>query len=143
MNKYIKIILLLILVSFLMLVRAYSAELFYDPLIEYFQNDYLYTKIPDIDIWHLMVDMLFRYVLNSLISLGMIWVLFQREDYLKFSGFVLMFAFMILIIIFVLLLRDKFENGYLLPFYIRRFIIHPLFLLLLLPAFYYQKLRNR
>jgi exosortase F-associated protein len=28
----------------------------------------------------------------------------------------------------------------LLPYYIRRFIIHPLFLLLLLPAFYYQNL---
>ncbi|TMM30038.1 exosortase F system-associated protein [Polaribacter aestuariivivens] len=143
MNKYIKIILTIILVLLLFVIRAFSEELFYDPLIEYFKNDYLYSKIPKIDVWHLMIDMLFRYILNSLVSLGIIWVLFERKDYLKFTGFFLMAAFTVLIIAFVLLLRNQFENGYLLPFYIRRFIIHPLFLLLLLPAFYYQKLSNR
>ncbi|WP_435414455.1 exosortase F system-associated membrane protein [Polaribacter aestuariivivens] len=143
MNKYIKIILTIILVLLLFVIRAFSEELFYDPLIEYFKNDYLYSKIPNINIWHLMIDMLFRYILNSLVSLGIIWVLFERKDYLKFTGFFLMAAFTVLIIAFILLLRNQFENGYLLPFYIRRFIIHPLFLLLLLPAFYYQKLSNR
>jgi exosortase F-associated protein len=143
MNKYIRIILTLILFSLLFVVRAFESQLFYDPLLEYFKNDYLYKYIYNIDIWRLTVGMLFRYTLNSLISLGLIWVMFQRKDYLKFSGFFLMLAFMILIVVFVLLLRDDFESGYLLPFYIRRFIIHPLFLLLLLPAFYYQKLSNR
>ena len=143
MNKFIKIILVSVLLILLFLVRAYSEELFYDPLINYFKNDYLYTKIPPIKRWHLIVDMLFRYVINSLISLGVIWVLFQRKDYLKFSGFFLMLAFMILIIAFVLLLRNDLENEYLLAFYIRRFLIQPIFLLLLLPAFYYQKLSNR
>ena len=143
MNKYIKIILSLILFLLLFAVRAFQSELFYDPLVEYFKNDYLYKYIYNIDVWRLITSMLFRYTLNSLISLGLIWVLFERKDYLKFSGFFFMLAFMVLIIVFVVLLRDDFENGYLLPFYIRRFIIHPLFLLLLLPAFYYQKLSNR
>ncbi len=143
MNSYIKIGLLFLLVLLLFVIRAYAAEIFYDPLIEYFQNDYLYSTIPEINVWYLVVDMLFRYVLNSLISLGIIWVLFERVDYLKFTGFFLMLAFMILIIVFVYLIRDQFESGYLLPFYVRRFIVHPLFLLLLLPAFYYQKLSNR
>ncbi|MDX6747984.1 exosortase F system-associated protein [Polaribacter sp. PL03] len=143
MNKYIKIVLLLIFISLLFLVRAFSAELFYDPLIEYFKNDYLYTKMPQIDIWRLVVDMLFRYVLNATLTIGIIWALFERKDYVKFTGFFLMVAFMILIIVFVFILRNQFENGYLLPFYIRRFIIHPLFLLIILPAFYFQKLSNR
>lgn len=143
MNKYLKIFLLFFLCLLFFLIRGFSDELFYDPLILYFQNDYLYTQMPEINVWRLIVDMLFRYVLNSLVSLGIIWVLFERKDYLKFTGFFLMFAFMVLIIVFVLLLRDQFESGYLLPFYIRRFIIHPIFLLLLLPAFYYQKLSNR
>ena len=143
MNKYIKIVLALFLFFLLFVVRAFESQLFYDPLLEYFKNDYLYKYIYNIDVWRLTVDMLFRYSLNSLISLGLIWVMFERKDYLKFSGFFLMLAFMILIVIFVLLLRDDFESGYLLPFYIRRFIIHPLFLLLLLPAFYYQKLSNK
>ncbi|MCL7753731.1 exosortase F system-associated protein [Polaribacter sp. Z022] len=143
MNKYIKILLASLLFILLFVVRSFASELFYDPLIEYFKNDYLYKYIYNIDIWRLTINLLFRYTLNSLISLGLIWVLFERKDYLKFSGFFLMFAFMILIVIFVLLLRDDFENGYLLPFYIRRFIIHPIFLLVLLPAFYYQKLSKR
>lgn len=143
MNTYLKIMLLLTLTSLLFIVRAFSAELFYDPLIEYFKNDYLYTKMPQINMWFLTIDMLYRYILNSIITLGFIWVLFERKDYIKFTGFFLMTAFMTLIVVFILLLRDQFESGYLLPFYIRRFIIHPLFLLILLPAFYYQKLSNR
>ncbi|ARV06690.1 exosortase F system-associated protein [Polaribacter sp. SA4-10] len=143
MNSYIKIGLLSILFLLLFVIRGYEAELFYDPLIVYFQNDYLYTKMPEISVWHLVVDMLYRYVLNSLISIGIIWVIFERKDYIKFTGFFLMLASMILIVVFVFLIRDQFESGYLLPFYIRRFIVHPLFLLLLLPAFYYQKLSNR
>jgi exosortase F-associated protein len=143
MNKYIKIVLALVLFLLLFVVRSYESQLFYDPLLEYFKNDYLYKYIYDIDIWRLTVNLLYRYVLNSLISLSIIWVLFEKKSYIKFSGFFYMLAFMILIVVFVLLLRDDFESGYLLPFYIRRFIIHPLFLLLLLPAFYYQKLNNK
>jgi exosortase F-associated protein len=143
MNTYIKLILFLFLILLLFLVRAFSAELFYDPLIEYFRNDYLYTKMPEVDLWHLIIDMLFRYVINSTLTILIIWVLFYRKDYVKFTCFFLMTAFIFLIILFVILIRDQFESGYLLPFYIRRFIIHPLFLLILLPAFYFQKLSNK
>ena len=108
MNKYIKILLASLLFILLFVVRSFASELFYDPLIEYFKNDYLYKYIYNIDIWRLTINLLFRYTLNSLISLGLIWVLFERKDYLKFSGFFLMFAFMILIVIFVLLLWDDF-----------------------------------
>jgi exosortase F-associated protein len=114
-------------------------DLFYDPLILYFQNDYLYKSIPEIDRWHLAVDMLFRYTLNALISLGILFALFKKKKIVKFSGFFLMTAFMVLIVIFSISLRNNLEDGYLLAFYIRRFIVHPLFLLILLPAFYYQR----
>lgn len=143
MKKYIRYILIVILLVLLVLMRAFEKELFYDPLIIYFQNDYLYTEIPDVDIWKLVVDLLFRYTLNSLITLGVIHLAFQKKRYVKFAGFFLMLAFMLLIVIFVFLLREEFKNGYLLPFYIRRFLIHPLFLLLLFPAFYYQKLNKK
>lgn len=143
MNKLLKIALLGLLFILLIAIRAYGSVLFYDPLIDYFKNDYLYTYLPEIDAWKLIINLLFRYVLNSIISLAIIWVLFQRKDYLKFSSIFLIGAFLVLVTVFVLLLKNQFENGYLLPFYIRRFIIHPLFLLLLLPAFYYQKLSKK
>lgn len=139
MSRSVRIFITVILFGMLFLVRAFEMDLFYDPLIVYFQNDYLYKPIPDINSWHLIVDMLFRYTLNSVVSIGIIYMIFQKKRYVKFAGFLLMFAFMIMIVIFSLLFRTKFETGYLFPFYIRRFIVHPLFLIILLPAFYYHK----
>ena len=142
MNKRLKYILIFLLISLLFVIRAFESDLFYDPLIVYFQNDYLYTKMPEINTWKLVVDVLYRYTLNSLITIGIIQLVFDKKRFVKFAGFFLMLAFMILIFVFVFLVRNEFENGYLFPFYVRRFLIHPLFLLLLLPAFYYQKLNK-
>lgn len=143
MSKPIRILLICLLFLSLVAIRGFATKLFYDPLILYFKNDYLYSKLPEINNFKLVVNMLFRFTLNSIISLGIIWLIFQRKDYVKFSGYFLMFAFVVLSSVFVFLIKNNFENGYLFPFYIRRFIIHPLFLLLLLPAFYYQKLSKR
>ena len=139
MSRSVRIIITIVLFGLLFLVRAFETHLFYDPLIVYFQNDYLYKSIPEVNSWKLVVDMLFRYTLNSVISIGIIYMIFQKKRYVKFAGFLLMMSFMIMIVIFSLLLRSDFESGYLFPFYIRRFIVHPIFLLILLPAFYYHK----
>ena len=139
MKYFVKIVFSLFFLWLLFLIRAFETTLFYDPLIDYFQNDYLHQKIDDIDSWRLLVNLFCRYLLNSTISLGLIWVLFKRQDYVKFSGVFFVLAFVILIIAFLFLLKDNFQGGYLLLFYVRRFIIHPLFLLLLVPLFFYQK----
>ena len=139
MKYLVKIVFSLIFLCLLFLIRAFETTLFYDPLIDYFQNDYLHQKIDDIDSWRLLVNLFCRYLLNSTISLGLIWVLFKRQDYVKFSGVFFVLAFVILIITFLFLLKDNLQGGYLLLFYVRRFIIHPLFLLLLVPLFFYQK----
>lgn len=142
MNKGLKFILIFILIVLLFLIRAIEQELFYDPLIVYFQNDYLYSSMPEVNIWKLVIDVLIRYTLNSIITIAIIQLAFQKKKFVKFAGFFLMLAFMVLIPIFVYLLKGEFKEGYLFPFYIRRFLIHPLFLLLLLPAFYYQKINK-
>lgn len=143
MNKYGNYLVVFVLIILLILVRAFESKLFYDPLIAYFKNDYLHKPMPKLDNWKLVVDLFLRYSINSLLTIGVIWFLFKKKDILKFSGFFLMTAFMILILVFFFLMRDEFNSGYLLPFYVRRFLIHPLFLLLLLPAFYYQRLQNK
>ena len=87
MNRSPRIIITIVLFGLLFLVRAYEKHLFYDPLIVYFQNDYLYTTVPDIDSWRLVIDMTFRYAINSLISLGIIYLIFGKKKYVKFAGF--------------------------------------------------------
>jgi len=140
MKKQVRVILILFLLALLVLIRAFENELFYDPLITYFQNDYLYANMPRVDVWKLVVDILYRYTLNSLLTIGIIYLVFEKKKYVKFASFFLLLAFVLLIIVFTFLLREEFRYGYLFPFYIRRFLIHPLFLVLLFPAFYYQKL---
>ena len=139
MKKIRDIIFIVILILLLFLIRAFENDLFYDPLIVYFQNDYLYTSIPEIKLSRLFVDILFRYVLNFLISIGILWILFKKKSYLKFAVKFYSYAFLFLSIILLFFVITKFRDGYLFPFYVRRFLIHPLFLFLLIPAFYYQK----
>ena len=140
MRKSVKIVLSLCCIFLFFLIRIWETKLFYDPLIDYFRNDFLHKKIEDMDRWRLIIHMVYRYVLNATISLGLIWILFKRTDYVKFSAIFFFLAMLILIFVFVILLQDDLQGGYLLLFYVRRFIIHPILILLLLTVFYYQKL---
>lgn len=143
MNKEIRYISIGFLFFLLILVRAYSTKLFYDPLVSYFIDEYMYISPEGIEKGKLFLHMLFRFLLNTIISLAIIWLVFRKISFVKFSGLFYLISFVVLSIVFFYLLENKFSNGYLLPFYIRRFIIHPLILLILLPAFYYQILQEK
>ena len=139
MKETIRIIIIVLLFVVLFLVRAFEDQLFYDPLNSYFQNDYLYKKIPQLDRWNLLLHLFYRYTANSLISLAIIHMVFRNKKIIKFSQLFFTISFLLLIIAFFFSLRNNLEGGYLFTFYIRRFLIQPLFLLILLPAFYYHK----
>ena len=138
MHKYLKYFGVLTLFFMLILVRAYAKQLFYDPFITYFKDDYLHQAIPNYDAIKLYLNIAFRYLLNSIISIGVIYLLFQKQ-FLKFSLQFYGIAFMILMILLVIVLQFHLFKSYLPLFYLRRFLIHPIFVLLLIPAFYYQK----
>lgn len=124
---------------FLLLVAIrYFEDYFYDPLQTYFEYDYLHNKLPEINSLKLIINISFRYFLNTIISIVIIWVAFRRKSYLIFSMYFFVIAFVILLIAFLFALQTQFENYYLFGFYIRRFLIHPIFIIVLLPAFYYQ-----
>lgn len=139
MNKVMKTSSIIFLVVLLFLVRAFENELFYDPLIVYFQNDYLYTSIPEIRPLRFFVDLLFRYAINTSISLVILWLVFEKKSYIRFSLKFYGVAFLFLSIVLLFFVITEFKDGYLFPFYVRRFLVHPLFLFLLIPAFHYQK----
>lgn len=139
MTKPVKIVSIIGLFLMLMLIRALEPWLFYDPFIQYFQNDYLYKAIPVFVTSKLFLNIFFRYSLNLVFSLAILYVAFQKWSVIVFSIKFYTISFIILILVFYTLLQSGFDNGYLLAFYIRRFLIHPLFVLILLPAFYFQK----
>lgn len=141
MTKILKILFLVILFLLLIAVRAFVQPYFYDPLITYFKNDYLLAPIPEINFTNFFLNLLYRYTLNTVISLAIIYIVYTNLKVLKFSVKFYTIAFIVLSSILFILLKFDFNINYRLIFYVRRFLIHPIFLLVLLPAFYYQKLK--
>lgn len=137
-NKF-RILLIIILIFGLVIIRAFENQLFYDPFLEYFKSNYQNTKLPEIDNFKLFLGLFFRYLLNSTLSILIIYLVFIDLDMIKFASIIYFVFFIILIFAFYLALINKFENNKMTLFYIRRFLIQPIFLLLFLPGFYFQK----
>jgi len=142
MNNVTKYILVLFLFGLLVLIRVFENELFYDPYLIFFQNDYLYIDNPRREVFKLTVFTAIRYVLNSVISLAILYVVFKDKSIIKFSTLIYVFSFVILILIYLYFVINPKQEQYYLFFNMRRFLIQPIILLVLLPAFYYYKLKH-
>ena len=129
---------LLVLFGLLILIRAFENELFYDPYLTFFKNDYLYIDNPRREVFKLTLFTALRYFLNSLFSLGIIFILFNDRSVVKFSTLIYVVAFFLLLPIFLYFVINPKQEDHYVFFNIRRFLIQPLLLLLLLPAFYYH-----
>ena len=134
-----KLLFALGLVFCLVLVRYYENVLFYDPFLEYFKGDFNHMPLPEFDVFRLILNLFFRYSLNMLLSLALIYVLFKDSTMIKFSFFLYLIAFVLLLLSFFLVIYFYDSGNNFLLFYIRRFLIQPIFVLLFIPAFYFQK----
>lgn len=130
------------LVILLALIRYFEQDLFYDPLIHFYHSDYLNNKVPHFLSGQLLLNVLFRFSLNTIISLGIIYVAFLDKNIVKFSFLLYLLLFMICFSAFSFLIFTIENENFLALFYIRRFLIHPVFVIILLPAFYYYRLIN-
>ncbi len=141
MPNYTKYILLFILFCLLVSIRFFEEYLFYDPYVLFFQNDYLYIDNPRREVFKFILFTTLRYTLNTIISLGILYLVFKDRSVVKFSGIVYLIAYLILLALFLYFVLNPNQEDYYLFFNIRRFLIQPIILILLLPAFYYDKLR--
>ncbi len=139
MNNYKKYILLFILFFLLVLIRVFEDQLFYDPYLMFFKNDYLYIDNPRREVFKLSVYTSLRYVLNSIVSLSIIYVFFKDKTMIKFSAAIYVIAYIILLLLFLFFVINPKQENYYIFFNIRRFLIQPVILLLLLPSLYYYK----
>ncbi|GLB51463.1 exosortase F system-associated protein [Neptunitalea chrysea] len=136
-------ILVIILFLAFITIRAFQDTLFYDPFIAYFKSNFLSKEFPDFNTIKLIASLLFRYVLNAMISLAILYLLFRTKGIVKVSTGIFIVAFLVLCPIYFTLLYLNDVGEYMLLFYIRRFLIHPVFILILIPAFYYQKKKQK
>ncbi|KJD31954.1 membrane protein [Tamlana nanhaiensis] len=142
MNRAGRYIMISMLFMLLIFVRFFEDDLFYDPYLTFFQNDYLYIDSPRREVAKLVLNTTFRFLLNTIISLGIIFLFFKDKGIVKFSAIVYSLAFVVLMLLYLYFVVNPKQEDYYLFFNIRRFLIQPIILLLLLPAFYYQKLKS-
>jgi hypothetical protein len=133
-----KLIWSLFLVLLLVLIRAFEDSLFYDPFLNYYKDEYAHLPFPQINILKLFFSLGMRFYLNSVISLILLYVIFKDKQIVKFTAFLYMILGSVLMISFIFILNFFGEENKMTLFYIRRFLIQPIFILLFIPAFYYQ-----
>ncbi|MFP5438472.1 MAG: exosortase F system-associated membrane protein [Bacteroidia bacterium] len=121
----------------LICVRMFQRGLFYDPFLSFF-NEVNQDYLPQYDTAKLFANYLFRYALNTLLSLVILWVMFKDKAIIKLTLLLYIGLFIALAACLYIVLQSDSPSLKLL-FYIRRFLIQPLPLLLFIPAFYYQK----
>ncbi|SDX40211.1 exosortase F-associated protein [Lutibacter oricola] len=142
MSNKLQILLIVVLFALLIFLRGFFDTYMYDPLISYFKSDYLYIEFPEINNLKYTFSLFFRFSINTIISLIIIYLFYKNGNYVRFALKFYIAMFILLSVILILDLNYRFFNTYMVVFYARRFLIHPVFLIVLLPAFYYQKLQN-
>ena len=137
--KPFKTIIIASLFILLGLVRVFEDNLFYDPFIQFYKQLYFTKEVPDFNLGKLIIHAFFRYSLNSIISITILFIAFNKTAVLRFSLIFYAILFITLISCYLAIIMNFSEELHQLFFYIRRFLIQPIFVLVLLPAFYYQQ----
>lgn len=120
-------------------VRMLEERLFYDPFLSYFHEANKHIAIPNFDWGKLIGGYVFRFLLNLFFSCIIIQFLFRKKQWTAQGGILIIIVFAITFPIYLACIQNKFEIGYLFSFYMRRFVIQPMVLLLVVPLFYYRK----
>ncbi|MCD0478548.1 exosortase F system-associated protein [Chryseobacterium sp. LC2016-29] len=129
----------------LMGVRILEDQIFYDPFLNYFHEGNKNISFPEFEWGKLIISHLFRFILNLFFSCIIIHFLFKNKDWTVQGAVLISIIFIITFPIYLYCISDRFDIGYLFSFYMRRFVIQPLILLLIVPLLYYRKqmiLRN-
>lgn len=142
MSKLARYIFAFSLLIVLMAIRGFEDLLFYDPYLTFFESDYLYMDNPRREVAKLVLFTTLRYLLNTLASLGILYFIFNDKAMIKFSVIIYVIAYVLLLIPFLYFVINPLQEDYYLFFNIRRFLIQPIILILLLPAFYYYQLNR-
>lgn len=120
-------------------VRALEDKIFYDPFLNYFHEADKSLAFPAFEWGKLIFGHIFRFIINLFFSCLIINFLFKNKEWTLQGAFLITIIFLITFPIYLYCVYDRFEIGYLFSFYMRRFVIQPLILLLVVPIFYYRK----
>lgn len=139
MKFKIKYLLIFLLVLILVATRFFEEKLFYDPLLSFFKEDFVNANFPKFDSIQHLWSIAFRFWLNSVVSLGILYLIFSKKSLIKLSFLMYFFVFLVCLSLYYHFIVTEFQWGFTAGFYIRRILIQPILLLLLIPAFWYTE----
>lgn len=132
-------VLALIAIFGLIYVRMVEDQLFYDPFQAFFYLANKHATFPDFSWIPLILNYLFRFGLNLVLSAAVVYFIFKNKQWTLQATVLMLIVFAITFPLYLYCIHTQFEIGYLFSFYVRRFVIQPLILLLIIPLFYYRK----
>lgn len=141
MRLILKVAVIGALVGILVLIRMYEYSFFYDPFMYFFEQSFKDGSQLNIPAEYYF-NVFLRFIFNSLISLLILFITFESKGMVKFAVIVFLGFFIVLFPLFIYLMHHVQTEDYLAAFYVRRFLVHPVLILILLPAFYYYKLKT-
>lgn len=133
-----RVALAVVVIVLFALVRLYESEIFYDPLLAYFKGSYMQIPLPEMNYQMLLLNTSFRYFINTALSLALLYIVFKDIGMVKFTAVLYLVFFVVLISILLFTLSYD-DPDKMLIFYIRRFLIQPIFILLFIPGFLFQE----
>lgn len=137
--KMVKWFLVAFAVLGLIAVRVVEREIFYDPFQEFFHLSNKHAPFPSFEWLPLILNYLYRFLLNLLLSAAIVSLIFKNKQWTLQAIVLMLIVFAITFPIYIYCIHTHFEIGYLFSFYMRRFVIQPLILLLIIPLFYYRQ----
>ena len=123
----------------LIAVRMVEDQLFYDPFQAFFHLANKHAEFPDFKWTPLILNYLFRFGLNLVLSAAVVYFIFKNKQWTLQAIVLMLIVFAITFPLYLYCIHTQFDIGYLFSFYMRRFVIQPLILLLIIPLFYYLK----
>lgn len=138
-NNILSLLGVLVILFLFVLIRHFQSDLFYDPLIVFYKSNFQNAMLPEIDLGYFVLHTIFRFLINTFLSFLVIYIAFKEMKFIKVSFIIYGVVFLITITALVVVINIYEPRFAMLLFYIRRFLIQPFLLLLVLPAFYYHK----
>lgn len=136
-----KLLIIGFLVILLAMIRMFEYQFFYDPFMHFFENAFRPHESLDFPP-KMFFNVFLRFLLNTVISLLILLVAFRSWGIIKFASLIFISFFVVLFPLFIYLMQHVTPDDYLPAFYVRRFLAHPVLILILLPAFFYYRLQK-
>jgi exosortase F-associated protein len=134
MSSLRKLFVLSLFLGLFILLRKFTSS-FYEPLEFYFNSGAVVELPSNIKIGHYILSLGIRFLMNSLLSLACIYYFFKNREITSLAFKVFLFIGSFLFVFYFLMLAFDFPFGHRFAFYVRRIIIYPILLIVLLAGF--------